>query len=827
MPAVKIALKAAPVAWSVIAAAQLINSSVGESTIALEFVNDSKIDGKATAAVFGDVSGTEAVLDALQKAHPTVVAAARTPAGQQWLANATSGDLAATDFRKFGVALESLDHYLTLRSLADGYTLSIVDLGLWGALKASAIFNKNLKANPSGSENGPLGVNVCRYFNHLSSLAQPFEAAVATHAAAQERARAKPAAAAGGNAAAAGRAADQGKFVALEDAVKGQVVVRFPPEPSGYLHIGHAKAAMLNQYFAQHYEGKLVVRFDDTNPTKEKSEFEEAIIEDLELLGIKGDFVSHTSDYFDQMYEYAIQLIKSGKAYVDNSDRETMQQQRMDGIPSACRDQSVEENLRRFDEMFRGTEFGQTCALRAKMSVDDKNKAMRDPVIYRCVLQPHHMTGDKWKIYPTYDFACPIVDSVEGVTHALRTTEYKDRAPQYKWFLKNLGLRAIKIWEYSRVNFVYTLLSKRKLQALVDRGVVTGWDDPRFPTVRGIRRRGLTIEALRQYTLMQGASQTVLNLEWDKLWAVNKKIIDPVAPRHTAVDVENVCVVKLTGEGAPAAGTVDQRQLARHKKNPELGDKQFAFTDTILLDKADAATLAVGEEITLVNWGNAIVRNITKDAASGAVTAIDMDLHLAGDFKKTEKKLTWLADTRAVASAAPVAATLLTYDYLITKKKLEDDDNLDDFLTPVSEFAVEALVDHAAAELKKGDIIQLERRGYYIVDQAFDAANPATSIKLINIPDGKAATTQSKAAESASPSPAPSAASGAATKSLSGKVKLAKAPKGPAAASPSPSPAAAESKSSMYALANPDPPVPMPSPEQVSDMFAAPVIINN
>jgi glutamyl-tRNA synthetase len=289
----------------------------------------------------------------------------------------------------------------------------------------------------------------------------------------------------------------------------GNVVTRFPPEPSGYLHIGHAKAALLNQYFAEQYKGKLIIRFDDTNPSKEKVEFEDSIKEDLKLIGITADAVTHTSDYFDKIYELALEMIKNGKAYVDDTDQATMREQRMEGIASKSRDLSVEENLKRFEEMKNATEFvsdctcicdgnecewdvkqrcasqGMTCCLRAKISVDNPNKAMRDPVIYRVNVAPHHYTGDKYKVYPTYDFACPIVDSIEGVTHALRTNEYRDRNPQYYWMLDALNLRKPTIWDFSRINFVYTLLSKRKLQWFVDQALVTGWDDPRFPTVRG------------------------------------------------------------------------------------------------------------------------------------------------------------------------------------------------------------------------------------------------------------------------------------------------------------------------------------------------------
>ena len=208
----------------------------------------------------------------------------------------------------------------------------------------------------------------------------------------------------------------------------------------------------------------------------------------------------------------------------------------MDGIPSARRDESIEDSLARFAEMTTGSTEGQRWCLRAKLSADDPNKALRDPVIYRVNILHHHRTGDRWKVYPTYDFACPIVDSLEGVTHALRTNEYRDRNPQYWWMQDALNLRRVHIWDYGRINFVYTLLSKRKLKAMVeDKHLVSGWDDPRFPTVRGVRRRGMTIEALTQYMLIQGPSQAVTSLEWDAIWTTNKKVIDPVAPRFWAV----------------------------------------------------------------------------------------------------------------------------------------------------------------------------------------------------------------------------------------------------------------------------------------------------
>jgi glutamyl-tRNA synthetase len=512
----------------------------------------------------------------------------------------------------------------------------------------------------------------------------------------------------------------------------GKVCTRFPPEPSGYLHIGHAKAALMNQYFADTYKGKLIIRFDDTNPSKEKTEFEESIKEDLALIGVNSSIVSHTSDFFDQMYELALKMIKEGKAYCDDTDQMTMREQRTACQPSACRDNSIEENMRRFEEMTKGSEEGLKNCLRAKILYDSPNGTMRDPVIYRCNLTPHHYTGDKWKVYPTYDFACPIVDSLEGVSHALRTNEYRDRNVQYDWMIEALGLRKVTIWDFSRMNFVYTLLSKRKLQWFVDQGHVSGWDDPRFPTVRGIRRRGLTIEALKQYILMQGASQNTLLLEWDKLWALNRKIIDPIAPRHVAVDKEGAVVCNVQG------ATAEVKELLVHKKNADLGKKKTHYGPQIYLAKEDAQSLEEGEEITLMDWGNAFVRKITK-GADGQVDAVDLELHLAGDFKKTKKKLTWLTKDEDATEIL-----LLDYDYLITKKKVEDGDEVKDLVTPVSEFKTVAVADGNVKNLKKGDIIQFERKGYFILDAPATDSEPA---HFICIPDGKAASMASKAGD--------------------------------------------------------------------------------
>ncbi|KAI7379992.1 glutamyl-tRNA synthetase-like protein [Hortaea werneckii] len=366
----------------------------------------------------------------------------------------------------------------------------------------------------------------------------------------------------------------------------GSVVTRFPPEPSGYLHIGHAKAALLNEHFAHAQPGgKLRCRFDDTNPSKESQEFQDSILCDLKLMDVVPDVISYSSDYFQVMYELALKLIREGKAFADDSELGKGDQDRRNRLPSKRRDLGIEETLAHFAEMREGTAEGQRWCLRARIAYDHPNGTLRDPVIYRCNLQPHHRTGETWKIYPTYDFCAPVLDSLEGVTLALRTNEYRDRNAQYEWMQRALRLRAVTIWDFSRMNFVRTVLSKRKLGRIVAQGHVWGWDDPRMPTIRGIMRRGMTVTALRDFILKQGPSRNILNLEWGALWTVNRKVIDSVAPRYTAINVKEVVRCNVSGLTAKRSA---QRPL--HPKNPAVGTRLVTYTDDILIEQADAET---------------------------------------------------------------------------------------------------------------------------------------------------------------------------------------------------------------------------------------------
>lgn len=514
------------------------------------------------------------------------------------------------------------------------------------------------------------------------------------------------------------------EFLELPNAEYGKVVTRFPPEPSGYLHIGHVKAALLNDFFARRFHGKLILRFDDTNPSKENMEFEESIIEDLHLIGAHADVVEYTSDYFPQIELYAEKLFEEGKAYVDMTPTSQMREERLECKESAYRNNDIETNKRLWNEMKLGSEQGVKCCLRAKIDMKSKNGALRDPILYRCMANvSHHRMGTKYKIYPTYDFACPIVDSLSGVTHALRTNEYQDREAQYYWMLEACNLRRPILWVFSRLSFMYTVMSKRKLQWFVTNKYVSGWDDPRFPTIRGIRRRGMTVEALRAFILSQGGSKNTVLMEWDKIWTVNKRVIDPIAPRHTAINRTTYRVIHISN-------AMDEvRTVPFHKKNPDIGNKIVVLSPRVIIEEDDAKEISVSEIVTLMDWGNIQITKIDGKDMFGEFLPNNTD------FKKT-KKLTWLPFIRDL-----VPICLVKYDHLITKAKVEEDDRIEDIIRNNSKMEEFAWGDVNLRLLKKGDIIQFERRGYYICDAisslSCDASCEDSYLTLIEIPDGR------------------------------------------------------------------------------------------
>ncbi|KAG7207935.1 hypothetical protein KM043_009523 [Ampulex compressa] len=528
----------------------------------------------------------------------------------------------------------------------------------------------------------------------------------------------------------------EGKYVDLPGAEMGKVVVRFPPEASGYLHIGHAKAALLNQYYAENFQGQLIMRFDDTNPAKENVEFEQAILQDLELLQIKPNRFTHSSDYFDLMLEYCTKLIKEGKAFVDDAPAHIMKEQREQKLMSTNRNNSVEKNLALWYEMQQGTEKGQECCVRAKIDYQSANGCLRDPTIYRCKPEPHPRTGTKYKVYPTYDFACPIVDAVEHVTHTLRTTEYHDRDDQFYWFINALGLERPYIYEYSRLNMTNTVLSKRKLTWFVSEGLVDGWDDPRFPTVRGILRRGMTVEGLKQFILAQGSSRSVVFMEWDKIWAFNKKVIDPIAVRYTA----------LTDKTVPVH-IVDAKEeyltVQNHPKDPNRGTKQVRTSPVVLVEKEDAEQLVEGQNATFINWGNIKIEKIERQ--NGSVSKVMARLNIDNKDYKNTLKITWLAsnlDKTNNISQNLVPCYAVYFDHIINKPILGKDDDFKDFIAKDTRTEVLMLGEEALRCVKKGEIIELQRKGFFRCDIPYAAASPYSSreqfLILFHIPDGRA-----------------------------------------------------------------------------------------
>ncbi|XP_019405035.1 PREDICTED: bifunctional glutamate/proline--tRNA ligase isoform X2 [Crocodylus porosus] len=612
---------------------------------------------------------------------------------------------------QFPSAIHELNHCLSLRTYLVGNSLSLADLCVWAVLKGSNIWQEELQQNKAP-------VHVKRWYGFLEAQCA-FQSVGTKWAAATPKTNVVTE-----------KKQDVGKFVELPGAEVGKVIVRFPPEASGYLHIGHAKAALLNQHYQVNFKGKLIMRFDDTNPEKEKEDFEKVILEDVAMLHIKPDQFTYTSDHFETIMKYAEKLIQEGKAYVDNTPAEQMKMEREQRKESKHRNNSVEKNLEMWEEMKKGTEYGQTCCLRAKIDMSCNNGCMRDPTLYRCKNQPHPRTGNTYKVYPTYDFACPIVDSIEGVTHALRTTEYHDRDEQFYWIIEALGIRKPYIWEYSRLNLNNTVLSKRKLTWFVNEGLVDGWDDPRFPTVRGVLRRGMTVEGLKQFIAAQGSSRSVVNMEWDKIWAFNKKVIDPVAPRYTALLKNEMVTVNI-----PEA-VEEMKEVAKHPKNPDVGLKPVWYGSRVLIEGADADTLTEGEMVTFINWGNIIITKIHRNP-DRKIVSIDAKLSLENrDYKKTAK-ITWLTDT---PSAPLIPSVCVNYEHLITKPVLGKDEDFKQYVNRNSKQEELMLGDPCLKELKKGDIIQLQRRGFFICDQPYEPISPYSCKEapciLIYIPDG-------------------------------------------------------------------------------------------
>ena len=511
-----------------------------------------------------------------------------------------------------------------------------------------------------------------------------------------------------------------------EDLASGKhqrVHTRFPPEPNGYLHIGHAKSICLNFGLAKEYNGLCNLRFDDTNPVKEDVEYVDSIKADVEWLGFKWEGEPrYASDYFDALYGYAIELIKKGLAYVDELSPEEMREYRgtltEPGKNSPYRDRSVEENLALFEQMKNGEFAEGTLSLRAKIDMASPFMVMRDPVIYRIKFASHHQTGDKWCIYPMYDFTHCISDAIERITHSLCTLEFQDNRRLYDWVLENISIERPlpHQYEFSRLNLEGTLTSKRKLLKLVNEGIVDGWNDPRMPTISGLRRRGYTPASIREFCRRIGVTKQDNVVEYSALESCIRDDLNQNAPRAMAViDPVRVVIENFEGE--------EMLTAPNHPNRPELGERQLPFTKEIYIDRADFREeankqykrLVLGKEVRLRNAYVIKAERVEKDA-NGEITTIfcTYDPETLGknpaDGRKVKGVIHWVSATHNHP------AEFRLYERLFTVPNPGAEENIESVLNPTSLVVKHGFVEQSLgnAEAEKG--YQFEREGYFCAD---------------------------------------------------------------------------------------------------------------
>ncbi len=506
-----------------------------------------------------------------------------------------------------------------------------------------------------------------------------------------------------------------------------RVHTRFPPEPNGYLHIGHAMAICLDFGIARDYGGKCNLRFDDTNPAKEEQEYIDAIQRDIQWLGFDWeDRLFFASDYFDQLYQWAVQLIKAGKAYVDHLSQEEMREYRgtlkEPGKDSPYRDRSVEENLELFEKMKNGEFDEGECVLRAKIDMASPNLNLRDPAMYRILHAEHPRTGTKWHIYPMYDYAHGQSDSIEGVTHSLCTIEYEAHRPLYDWFLDSLELYHPQQIEFAPFILNYTILSKRRLVRLVQEGYVSGWDDPRMPTLSGMRRRGYPPEAIVDLVNSAGVTKREGIIEMAKLEHHVRDRLNYTAQRRMAV----LDPLKVVIENYPE-GQVEETDGVNNPEDESAGTRKIPFTREIYIDRADFMEdppkkfyrLSPGREVRL-RFGYFITcTDVIKDEDGNVVelrATYDPETKggFAPDGRRVKGTLHW------VSASESLEAEVRLYDYLVSKEDPYDVEEGQDFtanLNPNSmEVITKAYIERSLGEAKPGDQFQFERIGYFVAD---------------------------------------------------------------------------------------------------------------
>ncbi|WP_032092709.1 glutamine--tRNA ligase [Necropsobacter rosorum] len=513
-----------------------------------------------------------------------------------------------------------------------------------------------------------------------------------------------------------------------EDLASGRlnnVYTRFPPEPNGYLHIGHAKSICLNFGIAQDYQGLCNLRFDDTNPVKEDVEYVDSIKQDVKWLGFQWQGEArYASDYFDQLHGYAVELIEKGLAYVDELSPEQMREYRgtltEPGKNSPYRDRSVQENLALFDKMRRGEFAEGTASLRAKIDMASPFMVMRDPVLYRIKFASHHQTGDKWCIYPMYDFTHCISDALERITHSLCTLEFQDNRRLYDWVLENISIaRPLPHqYEFSRLNLEYTLTSKRKLLKLVEEGVVDGWNDPRMPTISGLRRRGYTPASIREFCRRIGVTKQDNVVEYSALESCIRDDLNVNAPRAMAV----LNPLRVVIENFDA----DKKEMLtvpNHPNREELGTRQIPLTREIYIDQADFREeankhykrLVLGKEVRLRNAYIIKAERVEKDAEGNITTVYcSYDAQTLGanpqDGRKVKGVIHW------VSATDNLPAEFRLYDRLFTVPNPSAADDINEVLNPHSLVVKHGFVERNLANAEAEKAYQFEREGYYCAD---------------------------------------------------------------------------------------------------------------
>ncbi|MBO8168568.1 MAG: glutamine--tRNA ligase/YqeY domain fusion protein [Thermoanaerobacteraceae bacterium] len=508
-----------------------------------------------------------------------------------------------------------------------------------------------------------------------------------------------------------------------------KIHTRFPPEPNGYLHIGHAKSICLNFGIAEQYGGLCNLRFDDTNPSKEDVEYVEAIKEDVRWLGFDWeDREYYASDYFDKMYELAVQLIKDGKAYVDDLSPEEIREYRgtltEPGKESPYRNRSVEENLDLFERMKNGEFEDGSRVLRAKIDMRSGNLNMRDPVLYRIQRGTHHRTGDKWCIYPMYDFAHPISDALEGITHSICTLEFEDHRPLYNWVVENVKLDTEtrpKQIEFARLNLSHTVMSKRKLRQLVEEGHVSGWDDPRMPTISGLRRRGYTPESIRDFCDRIGVAKSNSMVDIALLEHCVREDLNERAPRVMAV----LNPLKVVIENYPE-DRVEYLEAENNPGKPEMGTRKVPFSREIYIERDDFQEdppkkffrLAPCREVRLKHAYIIKCEKVIKDEKTGEIVEVrctydpETKSGSATNVRKVKGTLHWVSAKHALD------AEVRLYDHLFTKENPEEDGaDFKDHLNPNSLQVLTACkVEPSLASAEPGNRYQFLRKGYFCVD---------------------------------------------------------------------------------------------------------------